>query len=83
MQFFKYELTEKEIIIAGITINRHKFEEWLTDWHDINQEDLGRYWQEKTERDPVDDLTEYVKIFHKKTDFDRIFAGIKIITDGF
>lgn len=88
MQFFKYELTEKEIIIAGITINRQKFEEWVMEWNpfdfpESSQEEIMRYWQEKTDRDPVDDLTDYIKIYHSKNDFDRIFAGIKIITDGF
>jgi len=78
-----YRLTGSKIEIGDLSISRMKFEEWLTDWHDIDPEDLERYWADKTERVPMDDLRDYIKNYKTPNEFDMIFGGIKKITDDF
>lgn len=78
-----YQLTDSKIEIGDTSINRIKFEEWLTDRHDIDSEDLERYWAGKTERDPISDLVEYIRIYKTPNEFDMIFGGIQAITKSF
>lgn len=87
MNFPSYTLTETSIEIMEETINRAKFEEWLTDWHPLDfsdgePEEMRMYWEEKLGRDPVKDLLEYIGLYCSNTEWDKIQDSISIITNG-